>query len=100
PGQSYAIFERDPRLKSEGTTTGRGAVFPAGRATGTPGEVDVVAKTWATGGRDYYQSNTNHTEEQLAVFLDKQDEAFLRRIVAIELHSHYSPCSGCTGILK
>jgi hypothetical protein len=101
----YKLFNWDPQLKTpeRGEKVGRGAVYTANNvvnATGSQQAVEVIARTWATGGNEMWQSNTSHTENQFDVWLRHQGSAFLSRIIAIELHSHYSPCSSCVDVLR
>lgn len=105
----YQVMDWDPDLKipvglgKRGGRQGRGVVFTQGNVpnvTGAAQQVDVIAKTWAAGGNERWQSNTSHTENQLYVWLTKQGPAFLSRIIAIELHSNLSPCTSCVGVLR
>jgi hypothetical protein len=105
----YQVFNWDPNLMvpvgpgRSGGKQPRGVVYTGtnvANTTGAPQQVDVIARTWASGGNENWQSNTSHTENQLLVWLNSQSSGLLNRIVAVELHSKLSPCSTCTDLLK
>jgi hypothetical protein len=104
-GGGYELFNWDPSLKTPegGEKVGRGAVYTSSNVrndTGVATQTDILTRSWATGGNDPHQANTNHTENQLAFWLDQQGEGFLARVIGIEMHSTYSPCSTCVDVLR
>jgi hypothetical protein len=100
-GAGYSLFNPDEDLPAESQGP-RGGVYTGTNQQNTLGAAEqreVVTRGWAAGGKAYFESHTSHTEYQFQRFLKDQGPAFLRRIVAIEIHSHLSPCTGCTDVL-
>jgi hypothetical protein len=98
----YELFDPDDRMPPEARRS-RGGVSTATNAPNESGAAErreIVTRGWAGGGKAYFESNTGHTESQFENFLVQQGPAFRQRIVAIEIHSTLSPCSGCTDILR
>ncbi|MEE4023006.1 hypothetical protein V1Y59_07955 [Gordonia sp. PKS22-38] len=101
--KDYELFDRDEALPTESSTKPRGGVYAA--AAGRTNTTDIVQQReivthgWAGGGRGYFENATGHTESQFMLFLKRQGDAFLARICAIEIKSHYSACGDCTHTL-